>query len=211
MPLDPEALAIVRFSADRLTNLADHFAQRLHKEILALSHQAAASMVGQGRPFCERMAQAVLWAALTDEPLPAVTVVLQDVGADNWREGFPDAEYVSVAHALVRTIRWLSDNDWFTAMASAWISYFQWMQPYLLAGARRAAAEPPPAPPPVSEPTPNPLAAVNSGRPGPAASGDQAPDLELESVAGRLDEEDDEVGYGQIMLSMTLHSRRDRP
>jgi hypothetical protein len=222
MPLDPEALAIVRFSADRLTNLADHFAQRLHKEILALSHQAAESMVGEGWPFCERMAQAVLWAALTDEPLPAVTVVLQDVGADNWREGFPDSEYVSVAHALVRTIRWLSDNDWFTAMASAWISYFQWMQPYLLAGARRAAAEPPPgepssappppaAAPPVSQPTPNPRAAVNSGRPDPAAGRDQAPDVELESVAGLLDEEDDEVGYGQIMLSMTLHTRRDRP
>jgi hemoglobin-like flavoprotein len=210
MPLDQEALSIIRFSADRLTNLADQFVQRLHQEILTLSHQAAASMAGEGWPFCERMAQAVLWAALTDEPLRVVTVVLQDVGADNWREGFPDSEYVSVAHALLRTIRGLSDNDWFTAMASAWISYFQWMQPYLLAGARRAAAGPPLAPPPASEPTPYPLGVVNDAGLDPAVSRDQAPDVELEPVAGLLDEEDDEVGYGQIMLSMTLNSRRDR-
>jgi hemoglobin-like flavoprotein len=210
MPLDQEALSIIRFSADRLTNLADQFVQRLHQEILTLSHQAAASMAGEGWPFCERMAQAVLWAALTDEPLRVVTVVLQDVGADNWREGFPDSEYVSVAHALLRTIRGLSDNDWFTAMASAWISYFQWMQPYLLAGARLAAAGPPLAPPPAGGPAPYPLGAVNDAGPAPTVSRDQAPDVELEPVAGLLDDEDDEVGYGQIMLSMTLNSRRDR-
>jgi hypothetical protein len=42
-----------------------------------------------------------------------------------------------------------------------------------------------------------------------------AADVDLEAVAGLLDDEDDDedddAGYGQIMLSMTRNSRRQRP
>jgi hypothetical protein len=38
-------------------------------------------------------------------------------------------------------------------------------------------------------------------------------DVDLEAVAGLLDEEDEDenAGYGQIMLSMTRNPRRQRP
>jgi len=204
---------MVRFSADRMMRFADGFVRRLHQDIMALSPNAAGSLAGDGWLFCERMAQAVLWVALTDQPAGLVAGVLRQVGADNWREGFPDAEYVSVAHALVRTIRGLSDSDWFTSMGSAWISCFLWMQPHLLAGARQAAAEAeamagldraPGGPRPGER-------QAGDGRPHPAPVPGEPADVDLESVAGLLDDEDDQVGYGQIMLSMTLRSRKDKP
>ena len=191
-PFDREALRIIRSSAIRLAHLEADFISRLHKDIVALSPNVAVQMADAGRPFCERMAQALIWVALTDEPPNMIAGVLRQVGADNYLEGFRSGEYVSVAHALVRAIRDLTDNEWVTSMGSAWISCFMWMQPHLLAGARQAAvapaarplAEQSPAPQPTSQPTPEPTAAP-------------APD-------------DDEIGYGHLMVSMTLNPRRDR-
>jgi hypothetical protein len=209
LPLDQEALHIVRYSAGRLTHLTDDFIDWLHREIVALSPEVGHSVAGEGWPFCERMAQAMLWVALTDQSPGVAADVLRRVGADNWHDGFPDADYVSVAHALVRTLRDLSGTDWFTAMASAWISCFQWMQPHLLAGARQAAAEP--APNSVPQPAPRPAAGP---RPPPPPNGrpvnGSAAEPDFESVAGLLDDDDEDVGYGQLMMSMTLNSRRDR-
>jgi hypothetical protein len=202
MPLDEEALRIVRYSAGRLTHLTDDFIDWLHREIVALSPEVGHSVAGEGWPFCERMAQAMLWVALTDQSAGVVAGVLRRVGADNWRDGFPDADYVSVAHALVRALRDLSGADWLTAMASAWISCFQWMQPYLLAGAHQAAAEPRPQPAFIPH---------ANGQAGNGAVGAAGAESELESVAHSLDDDDDEdLGYGQLMMSMTLNSRRDR-
>ncbi len=198
LPLDEEALRIVRYSASRLTQVTDEFIDWLHREIVALSPEVGHSVAGEGWPFCERMAQALLWVVLTDQPAGVVTGVLRRVGADNWRDGFPDAEYVSVVHALVRVLRDLSGADWLTAMASAWISCFQWMQPYLLAGARQAAA---------AEPRPRPTFIPHAN--GQAGSG-VAAEPDLESVADLLDDDDEDLGYGQLMMSMTLNSRRDR-
>jgi hemoglobin-like flavoprotein len=143
MSLDPEALHLVRFSAGGLSAHLEDFTRRLHQDIVGLSPGLASRVAGRGWPFCDRMARAVIWVALTEESSPAAAGKLRQIGMDNWRDGFPDAEYVSVAHALIRAIRSLSENDWLTAMNSAWISCFQWMWPHLLAGARQAAAEQP--------------------------------------------------------------------
>jgi hypothetical protein len=137
--LDQEVVVLIRVSASDLTDMADAFIDRLHRDLVSLSPGIAVSMAGEGWPFCERMAQVVLWVALTDEPPAAIANVLRQVGMANWREGFPDGEYVSMAHALVRAIRDLAEHDWLTSMGSAWISCFQWMQPHLLHGAHQAA------------------------------------------------------------------------
>ena len=70
-----------------------------------------------------------------------ITDGLRWLGAANWREGFPETQYVSVAHALVRAVHVLSESDWYTSLGSAWISYFLWMKPYLILGAQQAAQE----------------------------------------------------------------------
>ena len=211
-PFDREALRIIRSSAVRLAHLEAEFITRLHKDIVALSPTVAVEMAHAGLPFCERMAQALIWVALTDEPPGVIAGVLRQVGADNYLEGFRSTEYVSVAHALVRAIRDLTDSEWVTSMGSAWISCFMWMQPQLLAGARQAAIQPAArrlagqSPPAGLQPQPAPAqpapaqpaqAPQPAPRPGPKPGPEPAPD-------------DDEIGYGQIMVSMTLSPRRDR-
>ena len=82
-------------------------------------------------------------------------------------------------------------------MGSAWISYFLWLRPYLEDGAAQAAAQ---------------QAAEQAAAW--RASRDQAPgEAGLESAAGLLDDEDEDdqdAGYGQIMVSMTRPPRRDK-
>jgi hypothetical protein len=226
LSLDPEALHGVRSSAHRLTNLTDAFISRLHQNIVTLMPESAAALAGNGWPFCERMARAVLWVAFTDQSPAVVADVLRQVGAANWREGFADGEYVGVAHALVRAVRDLSERDWFTSMGSAWIGYFLWMRPHLLAGSRQAAAglEPRAQPGPEAEvaaapapdsapPAPRHVEpSMSNGQPRAMPVNGQVHGADLESAGEPLDDEDedDQVGYGQIMVSMTLNSRRER-
>jgi hypothetical protein len=205
-PFDREALRIIRSSAISLAHMEAEFIARLHKDIVALSPNVAVQMADAGRPFCERMAQALIWVALTDEPPNVIAGVLRQVGADNYLEGFRSGDYVSVAHALVRAIRDLTDSEWVTSMGSAWISCFMWMQPHLVAGARQAAVAPATrslaeqslAPAPQPQPTPTP-------EPAPQPTPEPAPGPAAEPAS-----DDDEIGYGQLMVSMTLNPRRDR-
>ena len=66
---------------------------------------------------------------------------LRWVGTMNYLDGFPEAQYVNVAHALVRAVHDLAGSHWSASMGSAWISYFMWLRPYLEDGARQAAAQ----------------------------------------------------------------------
>jgi hemoglobin-like flavoprotein len=144
-PLDPELMQVIRASASRMMLLEGTFISQLHDDVITLIPALAAD----GRAFCERMVRSVLWAAVTDQPPRVIADTLRWVGATNWMEGFPEDEYPSVAHALVRTVRDLSGNNWTTSMGSAWITYFLWIQPQLLIGAgqaiaqQQAAAQPP--------------------------------------------------------------------
>jgi hypothetical protein len=136
-PPDPALMRTIRASASRLTLLEGTFISRLHEDIAALIPGLAAD----GRAFCERMVRSVLWAVVTDQSPRAAADAFRWVGAVNWTEGFPEDQYVSIAHALVRTVRELSGDNWSASTSSAWITYFLWIQPHLLAGARQAAAQ----------------------------------------------------------------------
>jgi len=199
-PLDPGVLEAIRWSAGWLSQRQDAFTGGLRADIAALIPDLAVD----GRAFCERMVHAVLWSVLTDSPPDVVAGSLRWVGTMNYLEGFPEARYVDVAHALVRVVHDLAGSGWSTSMGSAWISYFLWLRPYLVDGARDAAAQ---------------QAAQDAARraaqqaAGPATAGAAPPgEVDLESVGGLLDDEDDEDqdgGYGQIMVSMT-RPRRDK-
>jgi hypothetical protein len=218
--LDPGALQVIRQSADRLAQMEYTFIRQLHYDVTRLIPDAAGAPAADMWAFCERMMQSLLWVALTDQPPQVIIDTLRQVGARNRFEGFPDAQYVSVAHALVRTVRDLSGNDRSASTGSAWISYFMWIKPHLLAGARQAAAEQ----------AADQAAAAQQAAAQQAAAEQEAArvealsrdshgghtqvvgDVNLESVASLLDDEDDEdVGYGQIMVSMTRTPRRHPP
>ena len=218
--LDPKILQVIRSSATRLSRLEDAFIRQLHADITAMIPDMAAN----GQPFAERMVRALLWAAVGDQPANVVADTLHWVGARNWVEGFPEEHYVHLAHAVVRAVRDLSGSDQFASIGSAWVAYFLWAQPYLIAGSRQAAAEHAAAEQAAAEEAEarreaarqeaaraQALALYQPGSHRDAAGGD----VNLERVANLLDDEDDEddgdTGYGQIMVSMTRNRRREPP
>ncbi len=221
-PLDPGVLQVIRESAGWLAELEDSFIRQLHAGIVALIPELAVS----GRVLCERLVHALLWTATAGPPPQSAGDALRWAGAQNRLEGFPEARYADVARALVLAVRNVSGDYWDNSMGSAWISYFRWAEPYLVAGARQAAADQVMAERAAAEQAAARLEAARRAA-GQAQAQAQAllhdphgaqpvaADVDLEAVAGLLDDEDDEddddAGYGQIMLSMTRNTRRQRP
>jgi hemoglobin-like flavoprotein len=136
-PPDPALMHAIHTSASRLIRLEGTFVRQLYADITSLIPEFETE---RGWVFCERLVRSVLWAAVTDQPLNVIVDTLRWVGATNRMEGFPESEYASVVHALVRTVRDLSGDNWSASMGSAWITYFLWLQPFLMAGAQQAAA-----------------------------------------------------------------------
>jgi hypothetical protein len=203
-PLDPGRLQVIRSSAARLASLQDEFIRQLHSDIVTL----IPDLGSDGWAFCERMVKAALWAATADQPAQVIADGLRWVGAANQLEGFPEEQYVSVAHALVRAVHALSEYDWSASLGSAWISYFLWMKPHLVLGAQQAARHQE-AERAAARQEADRLRAQARG----ALSQPGGGDVDLESAGKLLDDEDDEgeAGYGQIMVSMTRNQRRERP
>lgn len=212
-PLDPGVLSVIRASAAGLAEREDSFVQQLHSGIAALMPELGAG----GRALCERLVHALLWTA-TASPSPQVAGdTLRWVGARNRLEGFDEVRYADVARALVLAVRIVSGDAWDNSMGSAWISYFQWAEPHLRAGAARAAAEDAAAQRAADEQAAARREAAQQAAAEALEHGahdTQAADVDLEAVAGLLGEEDDDEddsGYGQIMLSMTRPPRRHHP
>jgi hypothetical protein len=217
--LDPGAWPLIRQSAARLSRNQDAVIRQLHYDMTGLIPESAVPSGLDTWAFCERMVKSLFWVALTDQPPHVIVDALRQVGALNWYEGFPDAQYASVAHALVQTVHYLSGNDWSASTGSAWISYFMWVRPHFLAGAQQAAAQQAAAEQEAAKQAAaqRALAEQEAARVE-ALSRDTrgghskvVGDVNIEKVASLLDEDDDEdVGYGSIMLSMT-RQRRDPP
>ncbi len=219
--LDPGALPVIRQSASRLARNEDAFVRQLHYDVTGLIPDSAVPRGFDMWVFCERMVQTLLWAALTDQPPHVVADTLRQVGARNWYEGFPDAQYVSLAHALVQTVHYLGGNDWSASTGSAWISYFLWINPHLVAGAQQAATREAAAQQAAAQQAAAQRAAAEReaarvqalSRDSRGGHSQVVGDVNLESVANLLDDDDDDadVGYRQIMVSMTRNQRREPP
>lgn len=215
---------MIRASAAGLAEREDAFVQQLHSGIVALTPELAAG----GRALCERLVRSLLWTATAGQSPQVAGDTLRWVGARNRQEGFDEAHYADVARALVLAVRNVSGDAWDNSMGSAWISYFRWAQPYLLAGAEQAATEQAATEQVRAEQAAAQQAATRLEAARRAAAQAQAQaeaqarerdaqggepvaaDVDLETVAGLLDE-DDEDDDGQIMLSMTRNPRRQRP
>jgi hypothetical protein len=210
---------VIRQSAARLSRNEDAFIQELNYDITRMISDPAGAPAPDMWVFCERMVRSLLWVALTDQPPDVVADALRQVGAQNWVEGYPDALYGNVVHAVVQTVHYLCAQDWSASIGSAWITYFMWIKPYLLAGAQEAAAQHAAAQRAAElEAAAQRAAAELEATRVKALSRDPrgghtqvVGDVNLESVASLLDDEDNEnVGYGQIMVSMTRNPRRNR-
>jgi hypothetical protein len=205
----PGVLAAIHQSAALLARDQNTFIGQFHYDVASLIPDSALPPGFDLRAFCDRMAQALLWVALTERQPRLVADTLRQLGGQNWYEGFPDSQYASVAHALIQTVHYLTANIWSTSTGSAWVSFFMWVQPHLLAGAQDAAAR---------EAAAREAAAQQAAAQRAAAEREAARvaalsrghtqvvgDVNIERVASLLDDddEDDDVGLGQIMLGMT--------
>ena len=208
---------VIRESAAQLSMDRDAFVRQLHYDITSLVPELADDQAPDMRAFCERMAQSLLWVALTDQPLGVVADALRRVGGQNWAEGFPDAQYPTIAHALVQTVHYLSDSDWSASTGSAWIGYFMWIKPHLLAGAQQAAAQYA-----ASRQEAERQAAADRAFAEREAARVEAlsrdsrgqhtkvvSDANIEQAASLPDEDDKDSGYDQLMVLMTRSHRRD--
>jgi hypothetical protein len=196
---------LIREWAAWLGQHRDTFVAQLHADIQPLLTEVS----GDGWPLCERLVDTLLWVPFAAQPQAEIENTLRWVGGQGRLEGFTEDRYTEVARALVRTLRSMAASQWSTPLGSAWISYFMSLQPHLTAGAVQAENHPA-----VAEADRERLREREARhREQQIATGD----VDLESVGNALAEEeyeDDEedVGYGQIMLSMTISgSRKDRP
>ena len=209
----------IRQSAAWLSRDRDAFVRQLHEDITSLVPELADAQAPDMWAFCERMAQSLLWVALTDQPLGVVADALRRVGGQNWADGFPDTQYPTVAHALVQTVHYLSESDWSASTGSVWIGYFMWIKPHLLAGAQQAAAQYATAQQEAERQAAADRAfAEREAARVEALSRDSrghhtnvVSDVNLEQVASLLEEDDEDVGHGQLMVSMTRNQRRHTP
>ena len=218
--IDPGIWPVIRQSAAWLAENENAFIRQLHYDITTPISGPAGAPAADMWVFCERMVQSLLWVALTDQPLGVVADMLRKVGEQNWVEGFPDTLYGNVAHALVQTVHYLSAHDRSASMASAWISYFMCIKPHLLAGAQQAAAQHAAAQQAAERQAAAQRAAAEReaarvkelSRDSRGGHTQVVGEVNLESVASLLDDEDNEnMGYGQIMISMTRNPRREPP
>jgi len=217
--LDPGAWPLIRQSAARLSRNQEAVIRQLHYDVTGLIPESAVAPSLDMWVFCERMVRSLFWVALTDQPPQVILDGLRQVGAMNWYEGFPDAQYASVAHALVQTVHYLSGNDWSASTGSAWISYFMWARPHLLAGAQQAAEQQAAAEQAAEQQAAEQRAVAEQeaarvkalSRDTRGGHNQVVGDVNIERVASLLDDDDDDdVGYGSIMLSMT-RQRREPP
>ena len=201
-------LPAIHESAALLARDQDGFIRQFHSDVTSLVPDSSVPPGFVMPAFCDRMAKALLWVALTEQPPRFAVDPLRQLGAQNWYEGFPDSHYGSVAHALIQTVHYLSVNIWSTSTGSAWVSFFMWVQPHLVAGAHDAAAREAAA----REATARQVAAQRAAAEREAARVAALSrghtrvvgDVNLERVARLLDDdEEDNVGLGQIMLGMT--------
>jgi hypothetical protein len=214
-PLDPGLLRMIGSSAARLAGQEEDFVQQLHADLATMIPDMAAG----GRAFCERMVGLLLWLATAGPSPREAGDGLRWLGAANQMEGFPDTRYVDVARALVRAVRNVSGDSSANSEGSAWLSFFQWAQPYLLAGARQGAAEQAAAQQAAAEQAAaRHEAAAHAAAEAQAPAQDQATGepaagaADIEAVAALLGEQDDDedTGLGRIMLSMTRNPRRPK-
>jgi hypothetical protein len=218
---DSGALSVIRPSADRMARYQEAFTGQLHVDMARLIPGSVLPPEFDMWTFCRRMVRTLLWAALTDHPEHMVAETLRQVGAQNWFEGFPDEEYANVAHALIQTVHYLTQNDWSTTTGSAWVSFFMWVESHMLAGAGQAAAEDAAAREAEAREAAARRAAAEReaarvtdlSRRSPGRHGQAVSDVNLERVASILDDDDDEEdsGYGQIMISMTRNPLKGSP
>lgn len=136
----PEMARLVRLSCRRLADVESEFAMTLRHTLNEAVPGMRQLSPASGASVSAALTHCVLWAVLTQDPPEAVAAALQRLGADNYRQGFPDDAYPDVDRAWLRSARDILSPDWDSRLSSAWVSYCRWLDSHLRFGATLARA-----------------------------------------------------------------------
>jgi hypothetical protein len=134
----PEVAQAVRVACQRLFAIEAAFLDSYHASLVHLVPILEQTTPDEGRAIADGLARSVLWAALTDDPPEVVEATFQSVGAEYYRQGFPEEGYHGAGHALLRSARDVYTSEWSSELSSGWVAYFAWLGAYLQEGARQA-------------------------------------------------------------------------
>jgi hemoglobin-like flavoprotein len=133
-----ESLRSVQFSCQLLSRNQGWFIESFYESMVVRVPQVRAMPPRAGRPLCNRLAQSVLWAALTQDAPEAVEAALRQVGGGIQQQGFFDGWYRSFGAALLDTVRQIHKREWGSRLSSDWIAFYTWLSGNLRLGADAA-------------------------------------------------------------------------
>lgn len=134
----PEIARMVQLSCQRLATVQAEFADTFRSTLNETVPGMRKLSLADSAVLSARLADCVLWAALTQDSSGMVEATLQRVGADNYRRGFPDDAYLGVGRALLRSVRDSLGTSWDSRLGSAWVDYCRWLDTHLGLGAQQA-------------------------------------------------------------------------
>jgi len=176
----------IRSACQRLfANEAD-FLRRFGTSLLALVPRLRQLPEDQGRVLAEGLGRAVLWAALTEDPLDVVEATFENIGADHAQQGFPAEGYHGVGHALLRAARDTYTSDWTSELSSGWVAYYGWLGPHLQRGATSGTPAPG-APAPGRQPQATPAPGIEARPEALGARREPLPPHQFEVTPRRLE------------------------
>ncbi|MGW2744723.1 hypothetical protein [Streptomyces sp. NPDC001450] len=130
-----ESLRSVQFSCQLLSRNQGRFMDSFYESMVVLVPQVRELPPRAGRPLCNRLAQSVLWAALTQDAPEAVEATLRQVGGGIQQQGFFDGWHWSFGAALLDTVRQIHRSEWGSRLSSDWIAFYTWLSGNLRLGA----------------------------------------------------------------------------
>jgi hemoglobin-like flavoprotein len=188
---DDGVLRVLRSSVTDLAARQSDLILLVHQQIIERLPLVTSRLPSNGRGVARRLVRGLIEAALLDDPAAGSAELVRRIGAMNRDEGFGPEHYPATTQMLLHAVRGVYQGEWSSTLSSAWVEYLLWLREHLVAGARGA------------EPDDE------------SASRDDVSDRDDGSEQDDLSERDDlddeePPAYGELMVSMTQATRRDR-
>lgn len=186
---------VLRVLRGSVTDLASHqgdLVLLVHQQIIERLPGVTARLPANGRGVARRLVRALVEAALLENRSSGSATLVRRIGAMNTDEGFGPEHYPATTQMLLHAVRGVYQGDWSSTLSSAWVEYLLWLREHLVAGARGV------------EPDDG-----NAEGTAPDATRNDRGDTDDADDADDLDDEEPPA-YGELMVSMTHVTRRDR-
>ncbi|MBT8228270.1 MAG: hypothetical protein HKP61_03970 [Dactylosporangium sp.] len=91
--------------------------------------------------MCQRTVLAALENIQPGQRPTVPAAAVQQIGRDNYLDGFPDAHLGVIAQTILQAIRTVSAEQWSSSLSSIWVQYLMWFQAHLRLGSQAQRAK----------------------------------------------------------------------